>query len=52
MLIENQTAKADAGKPRLTLVPRRIIWASARREAECRLGFMTRPATIKEACGL
>lgn len=22
----NQTAKADAGKPRLTLVPRRIIW--------------------------
>ena len=28
--IGNQTAKADAGKPRLTLVPRRIIWAIAR----------------------
>lgn len=25
-----QTAKADAGKPRLTLVPRQIIWAIAR----------------------
>ena len=25
---------------------------SARREAECRLGFTTRPTTIKEACGL
>lgn len=25
----NQTAKADEGKPRLTLVPRRIIWAIA-----------------------
>lgn len=23
---DSQTAKADAGKPRLTLVPRRIIW--------------------------
>ncbi len=31
MTIENnQTAKADAGKPRLTLVPRRIICAIAR----------------------
>lgn len=30
MMINNQTAKADAGKPRLTLVPRRIIWAIAR----------------------
>ena len=26
----NQTAKADAGKPQLTLVPRKIIWAIAR----------------------
>ena len=26
----DQTAKADAGKPRLTLVPRKIIWAIAR----------------------
>lgn len=26
---DNQTAKADAGKPRLTLVPRKIIWAIA-----------------------
>ena len=26
----NQTAKADAGKPQLTLVPRRIIWAIAK----------------------
>lgn len=25
----DQTAKADAGKPRLTLVPRKIIWAIA-----------------------
>lgn len=25
----DQTAKADAGKPRLTLVPRRIIWGIA-----------------------
>lgn len=25
----NQEAKADAGKPRLTLVPRKIIWAIA-----------------------
>lgn len=24
--MNNQEAKADAGKPRLTLVPRRIIW--------------------------
>ena len=24
--IQNQTAKADAGKAQLTLVPRRIIW--------------------------
>ena len=30
MTDNNQTAKADAGKPRLTLVPRRIIWAIAR----------------------
>lgn len=30
MADNNQTAKADAGKPRLTLVPRRIIWAIAR----------------------
>lgn len=27
--MSNQTAKADAGKPRLTLVPRGIIWAIA-----------------------
>lgn len=27
---QSQTAKADAGKPRLTLVPRKIIWAIAR----------------------
>lgn len=26
----NQTAKADAGKAQLTLVPRRIIWAIAK----------------------
>jgi len=26
----NQTAKADAGKPQLTLVPRKIIWAIAK----------------------
>lgn len=26
---ETQSAKADAGKPRLTLVPRKIIWAIA-----------------------
>lgn len=26
----NQEAKADSGKPRLTLVPRKIIWAIAR----------------------
>ena len=26
----DQTAKADAGKPQLTLVPRKIIWAIAR----------------------
>ena len=26
----SQTAKADAGKPQLTLVPRKIIWAIAR----------------------
>lgn len=31
MMINNtQTAKADVGKPRLTLVPRRIIWTIAR----------------------
>jgi hypothetical protein len=30
MTDNNQTAKTDAGKPRLTLVPRRIIWAIAR----------------------
>ena len=30
MTDNSQTAKADAGKPRLTLVPRRIIWAIAR----------------------
>lgn len=28
--MDNQIAKADAGKPRLTLVPRKIIWAIAR----------------------
>lgn len=28
--MQDQTAKADAGKPRLTLVPRRIIYAIAR----------------------
>lgn len=27
--MNDQTAKADAGKPRLTLVPRKIIWAIA-----------------------
>ena len=33
----NQTAKADAGKAQLTLVPRRIIWAIARvREYGCK----------------
>lgn len=33
----DQTAKADAGKPQLTLVPRRIIWAIARvREYGCK----------------
>lgn len=33
----SQTAKADAGKPQLTLVPRRIIWAIARvREYGCK----------------
>ena len=26
----NQQAKSDAGKPQLTLVPRRIIWAIAK----------------------
>lgn len=26
---DSQDAKADAGKPRLTLVPRKIIWAIA-----------------------
>lgn len=26
----NQTAKADAGKPQLTMVPRKIIWAIAK----------------------
>ena len=26
MHVNNQEVKADAGKPRLTLVPRRIIW--------------------------
>lgn len=26
---DTQSAKADAGKPRLTLVPRKIIWAIA-----------------------
>ncbi len=28
--INDQTIKADAGKPRLSLVPRKIIWAIAR----------------------
>lgn len=28
--ISDQSAKADAGKPRLTLVPRKIIWAIAK----------------------
>lgn len=28
-MTDTQTAKADAGKPRLTLVPRKIIWAIA-----------------------
>ena len=33
----SQTAKADAGKPQLTLVPRRIIWAIAKvREYGCK----------------
>ena len=33
----DQTAKADAGKPQLTLVPRKIIWAIARvREYGCK----------------
>ena len=33
----SQEAKRDAGKPRLTLVPRRIIWAvAAIREYGCR----------------
>ena len=27
--MNNQEAKSDAGKPRLTLVPRKIIWAIA-----------------------
>ena len=31
----SQTAKADAGKPRLTLVPRAIIWAVARIREYC-----------------
>ena len=29
MLRYNQSAKADEGKPRLTLVPRKVIWAIA-----------------------
>lgn len=29
-IFSDQTAKADAGKPRLTLVPRKIIWAIAK----------------------
>ena len=34
---QNQTAKADAGKPQLTLVPRKVIWAIARvREYGCK----------------
>ncbi len=34
--MKDQTAKADAGKPRLSLVPRKIIWAIARiREFGC-----------------
>ena len=33
----DQRAKADAGKPQLTLVPRRIIWAIAKvREYGCK----------------
>ena len=33
----DKTAKADAGKPQLTLVPRKIIWAIARvREYGCK----------------
>ena len=33
----SQTAKADAGKPQLTLVPRKIIWAIAKvREYGCK----------------
>ena len=35
--MNDQTAKADAGKPRLTLVPRKIIWAIAKiREYGCK----------------
>lgn len=35
--MNDQTAKADAGKPRLTLVPRQIIWDIAEvREYGCR----------------
>ena len=30
MISSDQTAKADSGKPRLTLVPRKIIWAIAK----------------------
>ena len=34
---QNQDVKADAGKPRITLVPRRIIWdIAAVREYGCR----------------
>lgn len=37
MTENNQQAKADAGKPQLTLVPRRIIWAIAKvREYGCK----------------
>ena len=37
MTENNQQAKADAGKPQLTLVPRKIIWAIARvREYGCK----------------
>ena len=37
MTENNQQAKADAGKPRLTLVPRKVIWAIARvREYGCK----------------
>ena len=37
MTENNQTAKADAGKAQLTLVPRRIIWAIAKvREYGCK----------------